>query len=182
MHTKKSLCHTNIIVDHLNPLPPHPSHHHHPTQKLRECYSGRVYSYSIRRIFWICMISCMKKKICMEWQSRWLGGYLRVAMGGSLHDARLGFFGLSRARHGVHGLHGSRRTSVSIRTHKKKLCKVSDWEFRSNTKDIWMKITKPWECEKKKCSRGLCSQWKCFVIFSISGGKLTNITELRECE
>ena len=30
-------------------------------------------------------------------------------MGGSLHDARLGFFGLSRARHGVHGLHGARR-------------------------------------------------------------------------
>ena len=93
-------------------------------------------------------------------------------MGGSLHDARLGFFGFSRARHGVHGLHGARRkgactmhdkhyfnfhgsrlhgsqrTSMSIKTHLE-LSQVSDWEFfRLNTKDMRMKISKPRECEK----------------------------------
>ena len=75
-------------------------------------------------------------------------------MGGSLHDARLGFFGLSRARHGVHGLHGARRKGAC--TMHDKLARVSDWEFfRLNTKDMRMKITKPRECEKNH---------KCYVV------------------
>jgi len=40
-------------------------------------------------------------------------GEMREAMGGSCHDARLGIFGLSRTRHRVHSLHGSRLTSSS---------------------------------------------------------------------
>ena len=41
-------------------------------------------------------------------------GEMREAMGGSCHDARLGIFGLSRTRHRVHSLHGSRLTSLLL--------------------------------------------------------------------
>ena len=52
----------------------------------------------------------MRRAQCgINFHSFMLQSAMRVAMGGSLHDARLGFFGLSRARHKVHGLHGARR-------------------------------------------------------------------------
>ena len=109
--------------------------------------------------------------------------------GGSLHDARLGFFGLSRARHGVHGLHGFCEHKNTLRTIQ--CLWLGVLSFKHKRCAMRRKITKPRECEKNnKCSSGSCSQWNCFVSFSISGGsrgakppgKLTKITELRECE
>ena len=62
-------------------------------------------------------------------------------MGGSLHDARLGIFGLSRARHRVHGLHGARRTfpkyevSIHVCTHASEHIKLSNTEIVTKDED-----------------------------------------------
>ena len=74
-------------------------------------------------------------------------------MGGSLHDARLGFFGLSRARHRVHGLHGSRarhrvhglhgarrtcpkyKVSIHVCTHASEHIKLSNTEIVTKDED-----------------------------------------------
>jgi len=99
-----------------------------------------------------------------------------VAMGGSLHDARLGFFGLSRARHGVHGLHGFCEHKNTLRTIQ--CLWLGVLSFKHKRCAMRRKITKPRECEKNnKCSSGSC-KLNCFVYFQYSWvveppGKLT---------